>query len=403
MTTYDCVVIGAGAAGIGAARRLAEAACDFLVIEARGRVGGRAWTVEAAPALPVDLGCGWLHSADRNPLTTLARAEGFSIDERLPDWSRGGAAASDWRRAYHALEDRIAAWAGTDIPAAALLEPAGRWNAAIDAISTYVSGAELAEVSVRDLQRYHDSGINWRVREGLGAAIAALARGLPVAFETAATRLDRSGRTLRIETTRGALEARAAIVTLPTPLVGALVPEKQAAAAGLPLGLTDKLYFALDGADAFPADHHVLGASDRSATGSYQLRPHGRPIVEAFLGGRNARTLEAAGKAAMAAFAVDELAGRLGGAIRSRLTLLAASAWAADPWSRGAYSYARPGEAEARAALAAPLEDRLFFAGEATSAHGFSTAHGAFLSGVDAAERVLAGSRPEAAGGRGGD
>lgn len=388
MSVYDCVVIGAGAAGIGAVRQLAASRRRVLLIEARGRIGGRAWTVEAAPGLPVDLGCGWLHSADQNPLTGLARAAGFSIDERLPDWSRGGA-ASEWRLAYHRLEDRIAGWQGPDIAAAELLEPEERWNATLDAIGTYVAGTELRAVSVHDLQRYRDSGVNWRVREGLGAAVAALGRGLPVALETVAKRIDRSGAMLRIETTRGTIACRTAIVTVPSALVGELVPEKAEAAAGLPLGLADKLYFRLDGAEAFPSDRHVLGSTERTATGSYQLRPHGRPLVEAFLAGSNARALEAAGEAAMAAFAVDELAGLFGNGIRKRLTLLASSAWAADPWSRGAYSYALPGKAASRASLAAPVDERVFLAGEATSPGDFSTAHGAWASGVAAAKAAL--------------
>jgi monoamine oxidase len=390
MSTVDYVVIGAGAAGLGAARRLRSAGRDLVVIEARRRVGGRAWTVETPLGLPVDLGCGWLHSADRNPLTNLARANGFSIDERLPNWSRGGDGdKTDWRSEFEALEERIAAWRGPDLPAAELVEPHGPWNAALDAISSYVSGAELAAVSVYDLARYHDSGINWRVREGLGAAVAALSSGLRVEYDAAATRIDRSGRELRIETARGTLRCRAAIVTLPTSLVGELVPEKAALAAGVPLGLANKLYFALDGHEEFPADHHFLGATDRSATGSYQVRPHGRPLVEVFFGGSNARALESSGAAAMTDFALEELAGKFGTTIRRRLRVLAASSWGADPWSRGAYSYARPGHAGAREALAQPLEERLFFAGEATSRHDFSTAHGAYLTGVAAAEAAL--------------
>jgi monoamine oxidase len=390
MSTFDYVVVGAGAAGLGAARRLSADGGDVLVIEARARVGGRAWTVTTPLGLPIDLGCGWLHSADRNPLTELARANGFSVDERLPDWSRGdGRENNGWRRAFEALEDRIAAWHGPDRAAAAFLEPEGRWNAALDAVSSYVSGAELADVSAYDLARYEDSGVNWRVREGLGTAIAALGQGLRLSLETAATRLDRSERLLRLETTRGALRCRAAIVTLPTTLVGALVPEKAELAAGLPLGCNDKVYFALEGHEEFPSNHHVRGATDRSSTGSYQLRPHGRPLIEAFLGGSNARALEAAGPAAMADFAMGELVSLFGGAMRGRLRVLATTAWGAEPWTRGAYSYARPGHADARAGLAAPIDDRVFFAGEATSPHDFSTAHGAYLTGVAAAEAAL--------------
>jgi monoamine oxidase len=92
----------------------------------------------------------------------------------------------------------------------------------------------------------------------------------------------------------------------------------------------------------------------------------------------------------MAAFALDELAGVLGSRIRKHLTPLAASAWAGDPYARGSYSYALPGHAEDRAIWAEPMGDRIFFAGEAASAHDFSTTHGAYLSGLAAAERAVA-------------
>ncbi len=92
----------------------------------------------------------------------------------------------------------------------------------------------------------------------------------------------------------------------------------------------------------------------------------------------------------MAAFAADELAALFGESIRKQLRPLAASAWRADPFARGSYSYARPGHADDRAILAAPIDDRLFFAGEACSPNFFSTAHGAYETGLRAADAALA-------------
>jgi monoamine oxidase len=123
---------------------------------------------------------------------------------------------------------------------------------------------------------------------------------------------------------------------------------------------------------------------------SYQVRPFGRPLISCFFGGRFAAALEREGEAAMAAFATDELARIFGEDIRRQLRPLAASAWLAEPWSHGSYSYARPGHAGDRARLAAPVEDRIFFAGEAVSPNFFSTAHGAYETGIAAAEAALA-------------
>jgi monoamine oxidase len=124
--------------------------------------------------------------------------------------------------------------------------------------------------------------------------------------------------------------------------------------------------------------------------GTYHIRPFGQPCIEGFFGGRYARELEDAGDGAFAAASIDEIAAILGNNFRRRLTPLAESRWAHDPFARGAYSHALPGHAGDRAILAAPVDDRLFFAGEATSPNFFSTAHGARDSGERAAKQLLA-------------
>jgi monoamine oxidase len=168
------------------------------------------------------------------------------------------------------------------------------------------------------------------------------------------------------------------------------LPEKLAAAAGLPLGIANKLFLALDGPEPATSYRHLVGRVDRVATGNYQIRPHGWPIIACYFGGRLATELERAGTAAMSAFAIDELAGIYGAAIRPRLRPLASSAWVGDPFARGSYSSALPGHADDRAIFAAPVEHRIFFAGEACSRDQFGTAHAAFTSGVAAAEQAIA-------------
>jgi monoamine oxidase len=404
---FDVVVVGAGAAGIAAGRRLVEGGASTLILEARQRLGGRASSVPSAAGHALDLGCEWLHSADRNPWTDIARTLGFAIDEHLPDWRTriarryGDAAQAEWEAARVAYEARCnaAAKRPEDVPAASLLEPGGRWNGLLDAISSWANGVELDRLSVQDHARYSDSGMNWRLFAGYGTLITAYAAGLPIRLGTVVRAIDHGGGShLRIATDNGAVSALAAIVTVPSNVLAAeairfapALPEKLAAAAGLPLGVANKLFLKLeDGGDAFPRDHHVLGHRDRTATGAYLLRPHGWPIVSGYFGGRLATDLEEAGPEAMTRFALDELAGIFGESIRRRLSFLASSAWVGDRFARGSYSYALPGHADDRAILAAPVEDRLFFAGEACSAHDFSTAHGAYRTGRAAAEAALA-------------
>ncbi|MBW8813628.1 MAG: FAD-dependent oxidoreductase [Caulobacterales bacterium] len=402
---YDVVVIGAGAAGIAAIRALAAAPVSAICLEARARIGGRAETVLARPDLPVDRGCGWLHSADVNPLAKAIEAAGFSIDRSRPHWERQSGNQDfppddqrDFQRAMAAFDARMeaAARTGVDRPGAELFEPGGRWNPLIDAVSSYYNGAEYDQVSVLDYDAYDDSGVNWRVGQGYGAAIASFAPLDRIVTDCPVTGIDHGGPDLRLTTPRGVVHAKAVIVAVPTPILaeGRLaftpgLPHIQAAAAGLPLGLADKVVLGLDAADDLPAEGHLFGRTDRTETGSYHLRPFGRPYIEAFLGGRCAAALEAEGPGAMTAFAVEELSALMGSDFRRRLTPLAETAWRADPWARGSYSHALPGHAGARRVLAAPVEDRIVFAGEAVSAHAYSTAHGAWISGQQAAAAAL--------------
>jgi monoamine oxidase len=193
------------------------------------------------------------------------------------------------------------------------------------------------------------------------------------------------------------LSATQVIVTVPTNLLAnesirfhPELPAKMNAAAGLPLGVDDKVILALDDPEGMvPKDGNLRGATLRTKTGAFHLRPFGQPCIEGFFGGNFARELEDAGDGAFAAQAIEEIVLLLGSDFRGKLKPLAESRWAGDPFAQGAYSHALPGHAEARAILAAPIDGRLFFAGEATSPNFFSTAHGARDSGERAAREVM--------------
>jgi monoamine oxidase len=220
---------------------------------------------------------------------------------------------------------------------------------------------------------------------------------LPIAFNCNVTLIDHSGHGLSLETSQGRLTADKAIITVPTNLIAdeairfsPRLPAKVDAAAGLPLGVDDKVTLLLSEPEALPKDGNLRGLTMRTEMGTYHLRPFGQPCIEGFFGGRYARQLEDAGEGAFAAASIDEIVSYLGNDFRRKLTPLAESRWAYDPFARGAYSHALPGHAGDRAILAAAVDDRLFFAGEATSPNFFSTAHGARDSGERAAREVLA-------------
>ncbi len=405
-SAIDVAIIGAGAAGLGAAHGLRGSGLSTIVLEARDRVGGRGHTVMASRDITFDLGCGWLHSADKNSFAGIAEALNFEINKDLPPWrdrAHGSAFPPEDRADFiRSLDDFFlrlheAAKSGRDAPANLYLERGNRWNPMIDAISTYINGCELDQVSILDFDAYEDTNINWRVRRGYGALMAAYGAGLPLTFNCEVTLIDHSGKRLRIETSQGVLTADRAIITVPTNLIAdeairfhPALPAKVDAAANLRLGLADKVMLALDEPEALPKEGNLRGATMRTEMGTYHLRPFGQPCIEGFFGGRFAQALEDAGDGAIAAHAIDEIASFLGNDFRRKLTPLKESRWAHDRFARGSYSHALPGHADKRAVLAAPIDGRLFFAGEATSPNFFSTAHGARDSGERAANEVMA-------------
>ena len=405
-SSIDVAIIGAGAAGLGAAHALKRVSRSFIVLEARDRIGGRGHTIMASPDVTFDLGCGWLHSAETNSFVAIAAKLGFAIDKTIPPWrdrAFGEVFPDREREEFYLAIDAFygrtseAAQSCRDAPASHYLEAGNRWNPMIDAISTYVNGSELDRISILDMEAYEDSGINWRVRRGYGALMAAYGAALPIHFNCEVTLIDHSAHRLRLETSKGTLMADKVIITVSTNLIAEeairfhpALPAKVDAAAGLPLGVDEKVMLALAEPGALPEEGNLRGMTMRTAMGTYHLRPFGQPCIEGFFGGRYAKQLEDAGRGAIAAASIDEIVAYLGNDFRRKLKPLKESRWAHDPFARGAYSHALPGQAHQRAVLAAPVDDRLFFAGEATSPNFFSTAHGALDSGERAAREALA-------------
>jgi monoamine oxidase len=399
------VIVGGGAAGIGAAREAQALGIDALIVEASDRLGGRAHTIDWH-GHKLDLGCGWLHSAERNSLRIEAERLGVPIDRTMASWFEQyrdlGLSADDqkaMRAAFDGLEERMRLDPPPSDRASDAMEPGNPWNAWLDAISGYINGAPLSEVSVADWLAYDNSSgrSNWRLPGGYGALIASIGVPLEHRLATPVTAISRGREAVQLTTPDGTIEAERAIVTVPTATLARIrfdppIDAAIAAAAQLPLGLADKLFLALDRPEDFPHNAHLIGDPHSAETASYMLRPIGMPVVEAYFGGLGVRAAERMGDEAATAFAIDQLAALLGNSIRNRLTPIVMSHWSSEPWIGGSYSHACPGHASGRLRLAEAGDDRIAFAGEAVSVEDYSTAHGAFDSG-SAAVRRLYGDR----------
>ena len=401
----DVAIVGAGAAGIAAARRLRDRGRRTLVIEAMGRIGGRAHSVMAA-GMPLDLGCGWLHSAERNPLARLAEAHGAVIDRSEAAWGKqlrnlgfGAAEQKGAWAAYEAFEQILRDSPPEDDRAGNAIARDHPWRGFLDMLSGALNGAELDLVSAKDLLAYdgHASKTNWRLPGGMGRLIEEAASDLPLSLNMPVRVVDHAARRVRVHCRQGVIDAAAVIVAVPTDILARgdirfepTIDDHLHAAACLPLGRVDKLFLRLTKADAVPSETHLLGNPRTALTGSYYLRPFGRPVVECFFGGIAARAMSELGDEGRAAFAIEELGSLLGADFARGLVPIVGTWWHKEPSICGAYSHALPGHSGKRAVLAGAATERLHFAGEACSPHDFSTAHGAWESGIRAADRVEA-------------
>lgn len=409
----DVLVIGAGCAGIAAARALAARGRSCVVLEGGARVGGRAFTEVASLGLPFDHGASWLHQAADNPLTPLARALGVPLldhdglrERRLFAFGRFATTAE--RQAFAAAEDgfwtaiEAAAQDGApDRPASAAAPRGGVWDATVAHWEgAQICAAELSRMSLHDVAATALDGPNLITRIGVGGLVARLAEGLPIRLGARVERLRWGARGVSAEGAFGSIAAKAAIVTVSTGVLAAggiafdppLPEATQAAIHDLPLGLLTKIAFRADHPDAprLPPFASLRRAVERDGDRpmSWIARLFGDPVMTAFCGG--AQAWEMVGDPAQAeACARTEAAGIFGARAAAALGGATVTRWAEDPLFRGAYSHAVPGAQAARTTLATPLADgRLCFAGEACHPRFAATVAGAWLSGEEAARAV---------------
>lgn len=402
------MIVGAGSSGLHAARRLQQLGKRAVVIEARGRIGGRAYTDTNTFGFPFDFGCAWLHKADDNPYTPLAQQWGYTLREHDAAleglYFREREASAELRaratRVEQELGDRLEKMGKRrDVAASSAVR---RRSEVDDVVATFhgpmSSAVDLDELSVKDyLSIGTDVPPNLLVKEGYGALVAQFGKDIPVSLNTPARRIRYGGEGVQVDTDQGTLRAKACIITSSTGVLAAekirfdpLLPAwKEDAIAGLPMGLLAKIPLQFSKAEfRYQAFDDVLQENPGKRDIYFLCWPFQLNLLVGFVGGDFAWELSAAGEAEAVDFARNSLRRMWGSDADKYFVKGSFTKWASDPWALGAYAAATPGNASAREALRRPLASKVFFAGEACAPRWTQTCGGAALSGMETAEQV---------------
>jgi monoamine oxidase len=404
----DIVVIGAGAAGIAAARRIVAANRKVIVVEATGQIGGRCLTDSTTFEAPFDRGARWMHNPDTNPMIRLARNAGLDIapapiGQKIRVGRRNARAGETEEflaalvRANRAIDD--ASRGKADLSCAAVMpKELGDWAATTEfVLGANATGKDLKEVSVFDKARAQDRTAAIACRQGLGTLIGKLGQALPLSLSTPASRINWSGRDVTVETPAGKIAARAAIVTVSSNVLVAGnikftpdIPKRQLdAAEKLSLGSYDHIALQLPGNPlGLGRDEVIIEQSNSTRTALLLANIGASSLCVVDVAGSFGRDLSAQGEAAMAAFAVEWLSKLFGSEAAAAVKKSSATRWNAAPFALGAMSCAAPGGQPSRKILTEPI-GCVFLAGEATHETQWGTVDGAWESGERAAEAAL--------------
>lgn len=417
------IVIGAGIAGLAAARTLTDKNVDVIILEARNRIGGRIWT-DSALGAPLDLGASWIHGINGNPITELAKKFNAKTIPTIDD--NGIVFHADGRemtaaefikleRLYESIYEEVQEIGEALEEDTSLQEIFDQVIAERNLSAEELRGLNLYiqyETSLeyaadpKDLSLWEwdsdeeFSGQHVIFPQGYNQIANGLAQGLDIRLNTEAKAITYSQNGVEVETSAGIFTSEKIVVTIP---LGALkqadvkfeppLPQsKQAAINRLAMGVLNKVYLKFPKIFWDAELENISYAGERAGEWAYWLNYaayNGEPILLAFHGGDKGWALEEFSDDEIVASAMQTLRFLYGADIPDPERFLI-TRWGKDKFSYGSYSHIPPfASGDDFDALFEPADDVLFFAGEATSREYFATVHGAYLSGVAAGELVV--------------
>ena len=409
----DVIIIGAGSAGLSAAKELTKQGLSYTLVEGSHRIGGRAYSEEIAPGVWFDLGCSYLHQGETNPFVAIADGLGIELgmdhgdmfsDENMRYYFNGKSLDKDqlnslWQYFNQCHSDIMAAAKrGEDISVAELMDLDNPYASPLMSEMAGNAALDVDQLSSADYASF-GGGSDIPVLNGYGNLVTAWAADVPVSLNTKVDCVDCSGSTVRVETNKGTLKGRAVLSTVSNGILAAnhirfksaLPNWKIDAINAVPIGTMNKicLHFSEDVFGPDGRGYHTTWCEGEEGSG-IEASVMGQNKAIIFTGGRHAIWLEKQGQQAGHDFAVTQVANVFGNDIRKSVSKSIVTAWNTDPWTLGSYAATLPGQFHQREELARPVEDRLFFAGEVTIVGSQATCHGAYLSGIRAATEIAA-------------
>jgi len=412
-TQTDVIIIGAGSAGLSAAKELTKQGISFIVVEASHRIGGRAYSEEIAPDVWFDLGCAYLDVGpdaknridESNPFVDFARNQGavveeyryderYAYDGRLLDENETKAREQFYKDCEEAIRNSVDR--GDDCAISEIIDLENPYATPYMDMMAVTAPKDLDEASAADFFHMVGDYISFNTLCGYGNLVAQWGSDVKVLLNTKVERVDWSEKGVLVETAKGSVRARCLVSTVSNGILAAqhihfeprLPDWKMEAIQGVSMGAENKIgvHFTKDVFDPEASGYYQSWSSE--AQGAYiDVNLMSTNVVTVFMGGRFSIWMEQQGQQAAHEFAVDRIAELFGNDIRQSVGRSIVTAWVTDPWTLGSYACALPGQFHQRESLPLAIDNKLFFAGEAT-ARANGTCHGAYWSGVRAAREV---------------